>query len=67
MAPSGPVDIAVRATHDLVAVLVINVALLGTVGLLLDDGEVRAGAHVGELHPGRAGGSPVAGIRDILY
>ena len=67
MAPSGPVDIAVRATHDLVAVLVINIALLGTVGLLLDDGEIRAGAHVGELHSGRAGGSPVAGIRDILY
>ena len=67
MAPSGPVDIAVRATHDLVAVLVINVALLGAVGLLLDNREVRAGAHVGELHPGRAGGSPVAGIRDILH
>ena len=67
MAPSEPVDIAVRTTYDLVAVLVINVALLGTVGLLLDDGEVSAGAHVGELHPGRAGGSPVAGIRDILH
>ena len=67
MAPSEPVDIAVRATHDLVAVLVIYVALLGAVGFLLDHGEVRAGAHVGELHPGRAGGSPVAGIRDILH
>ena len=63
---NGPVDIAVRATHDLVAVLVIDVALLGTVGLPLDDGEVRAGAHVGELHPRRAGGSPVSEIR-ILY
>ena len=67
MAPSGPVDIAVSTTHDLVAVIGINVALLGAVGLLLENGEVRAGAHVGELHPGRAGGSPVAGIRDIVH
>ena len=47
---NNPVDIAIRAAHDLVDILVAAVALLGTVGLLLDDGEVGACAHVGELH-----------------
>ena len=62
--PHEPVYIAVGAAHDPVAILVVAVALLGAVRLLLDDGEVGAGAHMGELHPGRARGFPVSSGKD---
>ena len=59
--PHEPVYIAVRAAHNRFVTLVFTVAVLGAIRLVLDDGEVGAGAHMGELHPGGARGFPVSG------